>query len=105
MNEVNLTESLNYILQQIVVGPVPPLRATSKVLGIHVHGRCIRILPNSNYGFSIQKFAWLNVGRLMSDITDLRPGTYDCATYSINVVAAALRVGVQAPWGAIDGSA
>ena len=32
------------------------------------------------------------MGRLMSDITDLRPGTYECTIYSITVVAAAPRL-------------
>ena len=41
----------------------------------------------------------------VSDIADLRPGTYDSATYSVNVVAAAPRLEPKAAWGGIDGSA
>ena len=45
------------------------------------------------------------MGRLMSGIADLRPGTYDPATYSVNVVAAAPRLEPKAAWGGIDRSA
>ena len=87
-----------------MAGAVPSLCATLTVLLTHVKSARETNARTVQIPTSILKFAWLNTGRLMDDITDLRPGTSDYATYPLNVVAAAPKLEPK-PIGRVDRSA